>query len=79
MVNQLRKARCPVDISVDKSKQEETQLMETPAIPTEGLTKRYGKVDALKDLNLKVRRGEVGREDRTHETGDARASDAFSR
>jgi ABC-2 type transport system ATP-binding protein len=33
--------------------------METLAIRTQGLTKRYGKVDALKDLNLEVTRGEV--------------------
>jgi ABC-2 type transport system ATP-binding protein len=43
----------------EKSNKEDTQLMETPAIRTEGLTKRYGKVDALKDLDLEVTRGEV--------------------
>jgi ABC-2 type transport system ATP-binding protein len=33
--------------------------METAAIRTEGLSKRYGEVDALKDLDLVVARGEV--------------------
>jgi ABC-2 type transport system ATP-binding protein len=33
--------------------------LEPPAIRTEGLTKRYGNVDALKDLNLELTRGEV--------------------
>jgi ABC-2 type transport system ATP-binding protein len=33
--------------------------MEMSAIRTEGLTKRYGNVDALKDLDLEVTRGEV--------------------
>jgi ABC-2 type transport system ATP-binding protein len=33
--------------------------METPAIRTEGLTKRYGRVDALTDLDLEVTAGEV--------------------
>ena len=31
--------------------------MEMSAIRTEGLTKRYGNVDALKDLDLEVTRG----------------------
>jgi ABC-2 type transport system ATP-binding protein len=33
--------------------------MESPAIRTEGLTKYYGKVGVLEDLNLEVARGEV--------------------
>ena len=33
--------------------------MELPAIRTQGLTKRYGKVDALANLDLEVPRGEV--------------------
>jgi ABC-2 type transport system ATP-binding protein len=33
--------------------------METPAIRTQGLTKRYGKVAALRDLDLEVAQGEV--------------------
>src|SRR6516225_10016311 len=33
--------------------------MGTPAIRTEGLTKRYGSVDALSGLNLEVAEGEV--------------------
>jgi ABC-2 type transport system ATP-binding protein len=33
--------------------------MGTPAIRAEGLSKRYGAVDALKDLNLEVAEGEV--------------------
>jgi ABC-2 type transport system ATP-binding protein len=33
--------------------------MEQPAIRTEGLTKRYGSVDALNDLTIEVARGEV--------------------
>jgi hypothetical protein len=34
-------------------------VVQTPAIRIEGLTKHYGKVDALKDLDLEVARGEV--------------------
>ena len=33
--------------------------MSTLAIRTEGLTKRYGKVDALRDLDLEITHGEV--------------------
>src|SRR5664280_3872359 len=33
--------------------------MSTPAIRTEGLTKRYGDVDALCDLDLEIAEGEV--------------------
>jgi len=33
--------------------------MNTMAIRTEGLTKRYGEVDALRDLNLEITEGEV--------------------
>ncbi len=33
--------------------------MGTPAIRTEGLTKRYGDVDALRDLDLEIAQGEV--------------------
>jgi hypothetical protein len=35
------------------------QTLQTPAIRIEGLTKRYGKVDALKDLEVEVPRDEV--------------------
>jgi ABC-2 type transport system ATP-binding protein len=33
--------------------------MVTPAIRTEGLGKRYGEVDALRDLDLQIGHGEV--------------------
>ena len=33
--------------------------METTAVRTEGLTKRYGDVDALSDLSLEIPRGEI--------------------
>ena len=33
--------------------------MDTPAIHTEGLSKRYGDVDALRDLDLEIAQGEV--------------------
>jgi ABC-2 type transport system ATP-binding protein len=38
---------------------EESVSMAVPAIRTEGLSKRYGTVDALKDLDLQVDQGEV--------------------
>lgn len=33
--------------------------MGKPAIRTEGLSKRYGNVDALRDLDLEISQGEV--------------------
>src|SRR5271169_222430 len=33
--------------------------MQTPAIRTEGLTKRYGEVEAISQLNLEILPGEV--------------------
>ena len=33
--------------------------MGTPAIRTEGLSKRYGSVDALRDLDLEIDEGEI--------------------